>query len=443
MKVPDFNRLTSHPKVTSAQRFSALMAPYWIGAAITAVLSIAYAKVFAYCELNAIQTIGPRPEIAFVTAPAVIMLSMFISELFSPTAAGSGIPQLIAGMELSEHESPYLKEIFGFKMIVAKFIGSCVCVIGGGVTGREGPNLQMSAGIFQLVHRWWPKTKAKLEIQPMILAGGAAGLAAAFNTPLGGVVFAIEELAKVHISRVRTAIFHAVIISGLCVQAILGNYLYIGKATFKVSGALEVIELAFGALFIGAVGALFGFLCFRVLAWRGNLPKWQRWGFSLACALGLAGMIQIFGVDALGSGREVLRSLLTTNAHQASETLGFVRVIANLLTYSAGVIGGIFAPALSSGAGFGIMFSDMVASQNPQLWILVGMTAFLTGVTRTPFTSTILVLEMTDSHEVIVFLMLASMMAQGSAKLVDPLSFYERASKKFIKTAEQMNPVAA
>src|SRR6185369_2827153 len=132
-------------------------------------------------------------------------------------------------IELATPKYNYLVDtLLSVRIIVVKIISTLVTVFGGGAVGREGPMIQIAGSIFrtvnQLLPAWWPK----ISKSNMIKAGAAAGLAAAFNTPLGGVVFAVEELTKTHISYFKTALFTAVIISGLTAQAFLGPYLYIG-----------------------------------------------------------------------------------------------------------------------------------------------------------------------------------------------------------------------
>src|SRR6202012_4632908 len=109
-----------------------------------------------------------------------------------------------------------------------KILSSLVMALGGGVIGREGPTIQMAGSIFRKVNEWLPKWWPKVSKRNMIMTGAAAGLAAAFNTPLGGIVFAVEELTRTHISYFKTALFTAVILAGLTAQALLGPYLYLG-----------------------------------------------------------------------------------------------------------------------------------------------------------------------------------------------------------------------
>lgn len=424
-------------KLVHAQDFSAKMAPYWVAAALAALFSVFYAYAFRWSEQVAFYYLGDTSFWGFILIPIAIFSSTLLAEIFAPPAAGSGIPQLIAGVELARDSHPFVDKLLSIRVIVVKFIGSCVCVAGGGITGREGPNLQISAAIFNQVYRYWPSAKNLVDRQAMILAGGAAGLAAAFNTPLGGVVFAIEELAKVHIRQVRTAIFHAVLIAGLLAQAILGNYLFLGKSALKLHGLNEVLVLALTAAVVGAAGGLFGVASSWAVHWRSQQSFSKRMLLTFVCAMGVAFIYYFGGRAALGSGRHLILELLNRPQESVSWSLGAIRGFGNLLTYAGGVVGGVFAPALSTGASLGAWISQLLSGQTKPLFILVGMVAFLTGLTRTPFTSTILVLEMTDSHDVILALMLGAIVAQGVAKLIDPVSFYEQAAHLYLKKATE------
>lgn len=422
------------PVISKLQESTQRMAPYWVAASMTALFSVIYAKIFGWSEALSFSWNQQNPLWSFVITPTTMLASALLAHYLSPQAAGSGIPQLLAAVEISRQPSPMLEKLLNIKMIVAKFLGSCICVAGGGTTGREGPMLQISAGLFNQVQKYWPKvlrTQAP-NMQSMILAGGAAGLASAFNTPLGGVIFAIEELAKVHISHIRTYVFHAVVIAGILAQAIMGNYLYFGKIHVLTIPVQEIIPLITASVMIGLLGAIFGRAVVWVLDSRSRMTFRAKIASTVFLGFAVAAFSFIFGRDGMGSGREVIVHILSAPDSPAPYYLGFVRAISNYLTYAGGVIGGIFAPALSTGAAFGSWMSSFDVTYNHQLWALAGMVAFLTGVTRTPFTSLILVLEMTDTHDVIIFLMLAAIVAQSAAKFIDPISFYEHMAHRMV-----------
>lgn len=404
--------------------------PFWISAGLAALVSVFYNIVFKFCEEWALT--NSANTILLVTAPLAVLASFLIGHFFSKEAIGSGIPQVLAAVELSNHDHPFLKKLLGFKMLVAKIAGSCVCVLGGGVTGREGPTLQVSTAVFYQLSRFWPKNFPKPQLPAMILAGGAAGLASAFNTPLGGIVFAIEELAKTHISVVRTAVFQAVIIAGILAQLFLGNYLYLGDTNFGHFPASVLYQTIVIAVIVGAVGGLFADSLYRITKWRSSQSFWLKVTMTLACGVLLSLTIWLCGPATVGAGKSVMVDLLK-NPDVAASPLPFLgRIFGNFFTYIGGVIGGIFAPALASGAALGQYLSQLFGFANAKLMIMVGMVAFLTGITRTPFTSFVLVLEMSDSHEIILYLMLSSIVSNVAARVLAPKSFYEQASHDLI-----------
>jgi H+/Cl- antiporter ClcA len=269
----------------------------------------------------------------------------------------------------------------------------------------------------------------------MIMAGAAAGLAAAFNTPLGGVVFAMEEVTRIHISYFKTALFTAVIIAGLTAQGLLGPYLYLGYPDVSnLSG-----YIFFGVIAVGIVTGLLGSSMARVIL---SLMKWTRSLKSIpkrilyitACALVLATLAFFVSERTLGSGKEIMTHALFTADKHLPWYMPLIRILGPVLSFTSGAAGGVFAPALTAGASIGAVMGEwfQVSPTNVNLLILAGMVGFLTGVTRTPFTSAILVLEMTDRHNVIFHLLLAGMAASLVAYLVDRHSFYDHLKMQYI-----------
>lgn len=407
--------------------------PFWIAASIAAGISTGYAAVFTIIERVAIDTYRYHPYWLFAITPACFLVSWLSVKRYSPEAVGSGIPQLIASLEMDpEKDAGWLDRLMGVQMAVVKWISSMVAALGGGVIGREGPTLQISGAVFHCVRKWMPNAST-LSHSSMMVAGAAAGLAAAFNTPLGGIVYVVEELAKVHLTTFRTAVLQAVLVAGLIAQWLMGTYLYLGfpqLATVPVS-FLGVCALV-GAI-TGAAGALYGKILLLTANWARRRTIWQ--GAALTISLGLlfAGLVQLVGEHALGSGKHVLLDLLFRNESGATiwEVIG--RYVGGILTYTVGGAGGIFAPSLAAGATIGSIFQPLMPYPAPHLLVLIGMVGFLTGVTQTPFTSFVLVLEMTDRHSSIFFLMIAALIGHAVSRLISEESFYEIASKNFAK----------
>jgi H+/Cl- antiporter ClcA len=422
---------------SQASKLSFRLAPYWIGGCLTALMAVFYYKLFVWSEQFCFRWAAAHPYLAWGLIPTGMVISWLSVHFFSPGATGSGIPQLIATLKAPPEKSGFLAKMLGPTIIPVKLFGSCVGVALGGVSGREGPMLQISGSIFYHIHRLWPKSRSVVDLRSMILAGGAAGLAAAFNTPLGGIIFAIEELAKVHLAQVRTYIFHAVVLAGLLAQGILGSYLYLDRVHAHDAGIPTLLRVIPVAMVIGGIGALFAKMLVIVLEKRSAMSFRNKFVLTVAAGLAVAALFFWMGMPALGSGRELIREFLKPEAGGPvpSASLSAARILGNYFTYIGGVVGGVFAPSLASGAALGAWASTFISVMDPQILVLVGMTAFLTGVTQTPFTSAILVLEMTDGHGAIFTLLLGALCAQGAAKFVDPISFYEHISDRFLREA--------
>ena len=410
--------------------------PYAIAAGLVGLMAVAYAKLFQLAERSAMELFRSAPHMIFVVAPVAFLLSWWLVKKLAPAAGGSGIPQLMAAAELAGRDAPTVAPLLGARMFMVKTLSSLVCVLGGGAIGREGPTLQLAGSTFYLTHRFLKRVGSRYipvaGLQSMIITGGAAGLAAAFNTPLGGIVYAIEELAKIHLSFFRTSLIHAVIVSGLVAQFMLGSYLYLGYPVVRAPEPAQLPAVILVAALVGAGGALMGRALFRLGQARKALSS-QRSEIVFVAGVGLAfaGLAYFAGLPALGSGKEVLNELLFTETH-ADWTWPVARLFGNLLSYGSGAAGGVFAPALASGAALASLVSTFLPGLDPHMLVLIGMIAFLTGLTRTPFTSFVLVLEMTDRHSVILPMMISAMAANAVAHLIEPESLYEKLKGGFL-----------
>ncbi|MEO5948184.1 MAG: chloride channel protein, partial [Chitinophagaceae bacterium] len=203
--------------------------PFWIASLITGLLAVLYARLFTYAEHGTVYILKHYAWLLFIVTPLCFIIAWWTVVKFAKFGRGSGIPQVMASIELATtKDDEKVGKFLSLRMIIVKMFSSLVLAFGGGAIGREGPTIQIAGSVFRKVNmllpKWWPKISRR----NMIMTGAAAGLAAAFNTPLGGIVFAVEELTKTHISYFKTALFTAIIIAGLTAQALLGPYLYLG-----------------------------------------------------------------------------------------------------------------------------------------------------------------------------------------------------------------------
>jgi H+/Cl- antiporter ClcA len=404
-----------------------------VGAAgASALVAIGYARATEWATETMARISTEHSWIFVLTSPLWFVAAWALVRFLSPEAGGSGIPQLLVAVELSATSAGQGPSTWkNLRLILVKVLSSLAATLGGGAVGREGPTIQISASVFELFDGLFKKyVSRRRSREALLIAGGGAGLAAAFNTPLGGVVFAIEELASQHFKTFKGVLILSVVTAGYVTQAVLGPYLFIGHPSI---GATTLRDTAMGlaaSSCIGILGALFGVALYRAMTVVKAFSLYRR--LALAGGIGLVMSIACvaLGPDASGGGSLLIRKLLFGNAAEVSKlgwTLTIWRVVGMTLTYISGCAGGIFAPSLAAGAAIGAMLANTLAFDNHGLIIVLGMISFLTGATRSPFTCFILVFEMTDRQAAVMPMMAAALIANVAARLVDVESFYERA----------------
>lgn len=411
--------------------------PFWIGSIITGFFAVMYAKIFAWGEKLLELIMNWHDWMIFIIAPIGFVLSWWLVKAFAPYSKGSGIPQVMAAVEMANpKEHNKIKHLLSIKILILKIISSVVLVIGGGAIGREGPTIQIAGSIFRKVNEYLPSWYPKISKKNMIMTGAAAGLAAAFNTPLGGIVFAVEELTKTHINYFKTALFTAVIIAGLTAQTLAGSYLYLGYPKTSDISLSVIFPVILVACISGIFASQLSVIMLKISAWKKRLKTdVSNIIFLVISALIIASIAYFINREILGSGKEIMERVLFTDNKHEEWYVPLLRMIGPALAFTSGGAGGIFAPALSAGASVGSVISGLIhlSPHETNVVILAGMVAFLTGITRAPFTAAIIVLEMTDRHSLIFYLMLAGMMSSIASILVSRHSLYEELKISFLK----------
>jgi H+/Cl- antiporter ClcA len=277
--------------------------------------------------------------------------------------------------------------------------------------------------IAQSFGRWMPHGEASAQRRVLILAGGAAGVAAAFNTPLAGIVFAIEELSRSFEERASGTVLTAVVLAGVVAIAIIGDYTYFGQPT--VSSAEQSVSL--GTFVVALAGGLAGGLFSRLtLIGVNGLPsifgKFQKARpalFAGACGLIIAAIGVLGSGLTYGTGYAEARSILEGNAH-LPWLYAPTRALATLVTSMSGIPAGLLAPSLSVGAGLGQFVADVSGQTTAVPFAILGMCGYLAGVTQAPLTSFVIVIEMTTQHAMVLPLMITAAVATAVSKLLSP-----------------------
>lgn len=415
-----------------------LALPYQVAAVTTALVAVGFTKLFHWLERRNAALLADHPSWIFFTAPLAFLVSWWLVTRFSPMAGGSGVAQVIAAAEVADdsEKNDGSWRFLNVRIIFIRIGATLAMVFGGGAIGREGPILQVAGSIYRVVHKLLPPFWPKVSRRVMMVTGGAAGLSAAFNTPLGGVVFAMEELTRTHIGKFRTAVLSSVIISGMTAQWLLGPYLLLGYPKVERVGPSFMYTLLAISVVAGAAGVLSGKTVLLVDKVRAAIRNRPLQGvFVLLCALLFAWVVHLCGPLALGSGEALIDRYLFSPEPAPSIRDVVGRLAGSVVATGSGSGGILFGPALASGASIGGVFGSWFDVDRGALNILVlgGMCAFLTGVTRSPFTSAIIILEMTDRHSAILQLMYAAMIASMVAGALDNRSYYERMRDRLIR----------
>lgn len=411
--------------------------PFIMVGILAAVVCCAYAKIFSYLEHWGLLLISRNPYIFLGLTPLLFVFAYFLVVRFAPGAFGSGIPQVMTCVDPPyQHLS---NKFLSLKVLAIKFLSSCVGIFAGAAIGREGPSLQISAAIAHNVGRFFKRMGIVVKTEQLLIAGAASGLAAAFNTPIGGVVYAIEELSQEHVRKYKDVLLLAVVISGFSAQLLMGSYLYLGYPQVPTNLYFQsIVIISAVSLLCGVLGTCFSVLLSKFIVWRSHKKQSTQFVFAGVVGLMLILGFIFFGERVLFSGKESINHILFQKDSVAmSEVL--MRFMAPLISSATGIAGGIFAPSLSAGAVIGGFISELVDPGLRTLLGLAGMIGFLTGVTHSPITSFVLVLEMTDRHSSVFPMMFAAVFSSLGSHLFAKASFYEVTVER-IKSAHPLPP---
>ena len=374
-----------------------------------------------------------RPDWALGLTPAGFAVASLVARRFFPNSGGSGIPQAIAARQLADQ--PARQALVSLRIAVGKVILLLLGLLCGGSIGREGPTVQVGASIMYAAGRLSPRRQPGL-----ILAGAAAGVSAAFNTPLAGIVFGIEEMSRSFEARTSGVVIGAVIAAGVTSLALQGDYTYFGTTHATLHGLQGWAAIPL----LGVLGGLAGGLFSRVLvAVGGGLPGWAGRFITRRPTLfaGLCGLVvALCGVAshgaAFGTGYGEARALVQGSHAAPGLWFGAFKFVATLASSVSGIPGGIFAPSLAVGAGLGADVAALLPAAPTQALIVLGMVAYFSGVVQAPITAFVIVTEMTNDHAMVVPLMLASLIGYAASRLVCAEGVYHALAHGFVRAAK-------
>lgn len=404
---------------------------FWAGALMIGLVSVVFAKASDWASeaFHHVTHAGPYAFlIPLALTPAGFALSAWLAFRYFPNSQGSGIPQAIAARHFHDAESRNF--LLSLKLAAAKIVLTIFGIFCGGSIGREGPTVQVGASIMLQVARLGGVVQAK----GLILAGSAAGIAAAFNTPLAGIVFAIEEMSRNFEIRANGAVLTAVILSGLAALGLLGDYnTYFGSTHDVMNGMRDWWLVLLCGIGGGAFGALFSTavlrLTIRLKRWRQAAPVPRLLIISAGFGLAVALIGIVSGGLTFGTGYDQARAALQGTP---LPPLFFVeKLAATFLCTMSGIPGGLFAPSLAVGAGIGSTIG-LIMGTNAGIAALLGMAGYFAGVVQAPMTAFVIILEMTDSHQNVIALMATAMLGYITSRLINREPLYHGLSRAFM-----------
>lgn len=338
-----------------------------------------------------------------------------------PGVRGSGIPQTKEAYHLNGGIVPPI-------VPAGKFLLGTIAIGGGHSLGREGPSVQIGAGLASIVGQWLKLPPER--IRDMVPVGAAGALSAAFNTPVAAVIFALEEIIGDMNATLLGSTVVASVASVVVARSVLGNEPLFHVPAYHLEHPAELLAYAALGIIGGLVAIIFSKTLLGLRAAFRRLPDrtvpWQPAIGGLGMGLILIGAPQLLGVGYDSVDRALNGGLLL----QTALLLGVLKIAATVISYSSGNPGGVFAPTLYIGAMTGAVVGILIgrvapfAPAEPGAYALVGMGALFAGIIRAPLTSVFMIFELTQDYQIIVPLMVANLLSFYLSRRFQPSPLY-------------------
>lgn len=433
MSTPAETNAPPKPKPSASQRFRARRRymrvfrqrlAFWVGALLVGLVALAFAWLADEAHVYFQRMLNHSNYWPWLVTPLGFAGLAWATQGWFSNAKGSGIPQVIATLE--RPSSRFRNRVLSLPIAAAKMFLSVAGLLVGASIGREGPTVHVGAALMYTFGRRLG-LHARSAGSGLIIAGGAAGIAAAFNTPLAGVVFAIEELSHRFEQSLNGLVLTAVLIGGMVTLGLMGHYSYFGELSAELPLSRDWLAVLACGVLGGLAGGLYCRLVLpakigplaRMAAWRAQRPV----VFAAICGLIMALLGLISGQHIFGTGYAETRAILEG---QPVTDASFIvwKFLANVVSYLAGIPGGLFSPSLAVGASIAPWITDWIPGISLQAAGLIGMAAYLAGVTRTPLTATVITIELSHSQDMALPILAASLLASAISGRISPVPLY-------------------
>jgi CIC family chloride channel protein len=419
-------RLFQRIRLPASQKYFILTVVIAVACGLTAVSYHWLIRLFTANLIDRALVLQGPPRIVWVILIPTLggLAAGLMLHHFAPEARGSGIPQVKVAYAMHYGRVP-------MRVAIGKVFISALCLGSGGSLGREGPTVQICAAISHAIAKLFSIPRRNQMNQ--LPVGAAAAIAAAFNTPIAAVTFAVEEIMGDLNQKLAASIVIAAVIASAIERWLLGAHpLFTGTNVYALNHPSELFAYAALGIAAGIVGVTFT----KMILWlrmvfrdRLNVPGWAKPAIGGA----IVGAIGLWQPHALGIGYDFLGTVLQGKVLPFKMVLGLVlaKMLASSFSYGSGMSGGVLGPSLFVGGMLGAAIWHIAYYLNPAVQIehgafaLVGMGALFAAVIRVPITSILLIFEMTYNYEIILPVMVANAIAYAVASRLSPLSIYE------------------
>ncbi len=412
----------------NSRRFWIRQGYLWGGAALLGAIAALFALLADQAESQFRNWVAVTPWLPLLITPAGLVTISLLTRRYFPYAEGSGIPQTIAALETRNEQ--LRTRLLTFRIAIGKMLMALFGLLCGASIGRQGPMVHIGASILYSISRRVRFNRHDMG-RGLILAGGAAGVAAAFNTPLAGIVFAIEELNRSFEQRNSGTILTAVLIAGVTAMVMLGDHNYIGKNSVTLPLTLGSLSLI---LLCGLIGGTLGGLFSASLLYgsRQLTPQLQLHPILIPalCGFTIAATGLLSNNSSYGTGHHEILALLNGEL-ESGWLYPVAKIAATMASFFSGIPGGIFAPSLAAGAGIGSAVAQWFTPELLTAAIMLGMVGYFSGVVQTPITAFVIVLEMTDNPHMLLPMVATALIAFGISRQLCPIPIYRALAENF------------
>lgn len=385
---------------------------------------------------DVISSVFPLWLVAFVISASLALVGYFLVHRFAPEAAGSGIPEIEGAMD-------DMRPVRWWRVLPVKFIGGLGALGSGMVLGREGPTVQMGGNLGRMVSDIF-RLKDKEGRHALLASGAAGGLAAAFNAPLAGIMFVVEEMRpqfRYSLISIKCVMISA-IVANIVFRSIRGQHAVITMPQYDAPMLKALWLFLLLGMFFGVFGVIFNRLItlsqdLFVRIHRNDRKRYLITGTLLG---GCFGLLLLYLPELTGGGIAIIPS--ATNGDYSISLLLILflaRVVTTLLCFGSGAPGGIFAPMLALGTLFGTFFGSVAQLMFPDLGLepgmfaIAGMGALFAATVRAPITGILLVIEMTNNYDLILPLIITTLGATMLAQVLGGQPIYSQLLLRTIK----------